>query len=183
MLELAGYGWCEFLRPVNGLYGQDAEGINALSWELARADNINIVVASTTQEGVERIRPGTRPLAAARRGWQFVEGFHSAEQRPDGGRFRWCGPRGMVRAGGTGRHAFRINTVGLTRRAGQTIFAVTDGALIDQVTLTAKRPTAEVVVPARAGQLVELQSDRVFSPCWSGGSDSRVLSFSVDAPT
>jgi len=182
MLELAGYQWCEFLRPVNGLFAQDADGINPLAWELARADNTNILFASTTAEGIERIRPGSSPLARARRSWQFVEGFHFEEERSGGSRFRWCGSRGMVRARGAGSHTLRIATVGLTGRHGQTVFVVADDKVVQRVTLTAREPSAEITVVAEAGQLLDLQSDRVFSPCWSGGSDSRVLSFTLDCP-
>ncbi len=182
MLELAGYGWCEFYRPVNGLFSQDADGLAGLTFELARASNINIFIASPTREGIERLRPGTRRLAERRGSWEFVEGFHQVEARPDGTTFRWAGPRASVRIGGAGTHTLRVSAMGLHGRDCQTVFVVVEGTVVGRAALRADRPSVDLAVAAGAGQLIELQSDRVFSPCWTGATDPRVLSFTVDAP-
>lgn len=182
MLELAGYRYAEFYRPVNGLFGQDADSISSLNWELARADNINILFAAPTREGINRLRPGTRPLAEARRGWQFLEGFNFEEVRPDGARFRWSGPRGTVRCQGGGMQRFAVRTMGLRPGEVQHVFAVVDDRVVQRARLTAVAAQVDVAVEVMPGQIVELQSDRVFSPCWDGGADPRVLSFTVDAP-
>jgi hypothetical protein len=60
---------------------------------------------------------------------------------------------------------------------------VVDGAVVDQVVLTAERPDGELTLTTGPAQLVELQSDRVFSPGWHTPGDPRVLSFMLDSPT
>jgi hypothetical protein len=60
---------------------------------------------------------------------------------------------------------------------------VTGSAVGELVTLTQERPSATLTLTGASGQLVELHSDRVFSPCWDGGDDPRLLSFTVDEPT
>ena len=52
-----------------------------------------------------------------------------------------------------------------------------------EVTLTKDQSVATISFATTApAQLVELQSDRVFSPGWDGGGDARVLSFAIDVP-
>ena len=48
--------------------------------------------------------------------------------------------------------------------------------------LTADAPAATIELSGRPGQIVELQADRVFSPCWDGATDPRLLSFTLDVP-
>lgn len=182
MLELAGLPFVRFLRPVNGLFAQHVDGVSPLTWELTRADNSNIFVASPTAAGIERLGLEARTVDQLRTGWTPLEGPLFVEHRPDGTRFRWCGPRALLRLDGAGPHEVGLATVGLEPGQVQTVRVVADGVVGGSVTLTAERPEATVELTGRVGQLVELQSDRVFSPCWDGGGDPRLLSFTVDEP-
>ncbi|MGI8939065.1 MAG: class I SAM-dependent methyltransferase [Iamia sp.] len=183
MLELAGLPYVSFLRPVNGLFPQHVDGVNPLTWELTRADNINIFVASPTAAGIERLGLEPRNVDQVRAGWTPLEGALFLEDRPDGSRFRWCGPRVLVRLDGAGPHALEVATVDLAPGQVQTVRVVAGGVVGGSVTLTRDEPRATVDLTGRPGQLVELHSDRVFSPCWDGGSDPRLLSFTLDEPT
>ncbi len=183
MLELAGLPYVSFLRPVNGLFPQHVDGVNPLTWELTRADNINIFVASPTAAGIERLGLEPRNVDQVRAGWTPLEGALFLEDRPDGSRFRWCGPRILVRLDGAGPHALEVATVDLAPGQVQTVRVVAGGVVGGSVTLTRDEPRATVDLTGRPGQLVELHSDRVFSPCWDGGSDPRLLSFTLDEPT
>lgn len=182
MLELAGLRYVSFLRPVNGLFPQHVDGVSPLVWELTRADNINIFVASPTAAGIERLGLPARTVDDVRSGWTALEGALFVEDRPDASRFRWCGPRVLVRLNGPGPHALELATIGLAPEQAQTVRVVAGGTVGGSVTLTAAQPTATLELSGRPGQLVELHSDRVFSPCWDGGDDPRVLSFTLDEP-
>ncbi len=182
MMELAGLPYLSFLRPVNGLFPQHVDGVSPLVWELTRADNINIFVASPTAAGIERLGLEPRSVDQVRSGWTPLDGALFVEDRPDGTRFRWCGPRVLVRLDGPGPHALELATVDLAEGETQTVRVVAGGTVGGAVTLTRERPQATVDLTGRAGQLVELQSDRGFSPCWSGGGDARLLSFTLDEP-
>ncbi|CAN5581543.1 hypothetical protein BH24ACT4_BH24ACT4_09990 [soil metagenome] len=183
MLELAGLPYVSFLRPVNGLFPQHVDGVSPLTWELTRADNINIFVASPTAAGIERLGLEPRNVDQVRAGWTPLEGALFLEDRPDGSWFRWCGPRILVRLAGAGPHALDVATVDLAPGQVQMVRVVAGGVVGGSVTLTRDEPRATVDLTGRPGQLVELQSDRVFSPCWDGGSDPRLLSFTLDEPT
>ena len=182
MLELAGFGFVEFYRPVNGLFRQHADDVNALTYELTHADNINIFIAGKTREAVARIAPQTQPLSEQHTGTRFLEGFSPREQRPDGSYFRWCGPRGLLAADGPGPHRFRLQNVTLGRKDTQVVFVLVDGRVVQRAELSSRSSSADLVVEVPAHTLVELHSDRVFSPAWQGGDDARVLSFTVDDP-
>jgi SAM-dependent methyltransferase len=182
MLELAGLPHVAFLRPVNGLFAQDVEGINPLTWELTRADNMNIFLASPTAEGLERLGLAARTVAEARTGWTLVDGAHFVEHRPDGTRFRWCGPQAVLRLDGPGPHRLRVATIGLAPGQEQVVRAVAGATVGGSVRLTADAPDATIELTGRPGQIVELQADRVFSPCWDGATDPRLLSFTLDVP-
>lgn len=179
-LDLAGLRYAAFMRPANGLFRQDVDGLTGLRWELERADNINIVVASPTAAGLERIGLDPSTVDDLRTGWAVVDGASSVESRDDGTGFRWCGPRVLVRLDGPGPHDLEVATVGLTLGDSQTVRVVAGGAVAGSVTLTADAPRATLEVSGRAGQLIELHSDRVFSPCWDGHDDARLLSFTLD---
>ena len=183
MLELAGLPYVSFLRPVNGLFAQHVDGLAPLAWELTRADNINIFVASPTAAGIERLGLPARTVADVRSGWTPLDGALFVEERPDGTRFRWCGPRLLVRLDGPGPHALELATVGLDPGQVQTVRVVAGATVGGAVTLTHEQPRATLDLTGRSGQLVELQSDRVFSPCWHGDTDDRLLSFTVDEPS
>ena len=182
MLELAGLPYVSFLRPVNGLYPQTHDGLAPLRWELTRADNINIFVASPTAAGIERLGLPPRTVDQARSGWTPLEGVSAAESRPDGSSFRWAEPRVLARLDGPGPHALRVATVGLEPGQVQRVRVVAGGKVAGSVALTAERSDGVVELSGRAGQIVELHSDRVFSPCWEGASDARLLSFTIDEP-
>jgi SAM-dependent methyltransferase len=182
VLELAGLPYVSFLRPVNGLYPQDRDGLDPLRWELTRADNINIFVASPTAAGIERLGLPARTVEQVRSGWTVVEGVGGQEERPDGGRYRWAEPRVLVRLDGPGPHELRVATVGLEPGQVQRVRVVAGGKVAGSVGLTAERPDGVLELTGRPGQVVELQSDRVFSPCWQGESDARLLSFTIDEP-
>ena len=182
-LELAGLGWVAFLRPVNGLFRQHVDGVSPLVWELTRADNINILLASPTAAGLERVDLEARSVAELRAGWTVLDGAHAVEERPDASHFRWCEPRVLVRLDGPGPHALRLATVDLGPGEAQTVRVVAGAAVGGAVTLTAEQPEATLELTGRSGQVVQLQSDRVFSPCWEGGGDDRVLSFTLDEPS
>ncbi len=183
MLELAGLPYVSFLRPVNGLYPQSRDGLEPLRWELGRADNINIFVASPTAAGIERLGLPARTVEEVRAGWTLVEGASAAEPRPDGTRFRWAEPRVLVRLDGAGPHELKVATVGLEPGQAQRVRVVAGGKVAGSVTLTDERPEGVLELTGRAGQIVELHSDRVFSPCWTGESDARILSFTIDEPS
>lgn len=182
VLELAGLDHVTFLRPVNGLYPQTHDGLAPLRWELARADNINILVASPTAAGIERLGLPARTVEQVRSGWTLIEGVAAVEARPDGSRFRWCEPRVLLRLDGPGPHELRVATVGLDPGQVQKVRVVAGGKVAGSVALTAERGEGVLELTGRPGQLVELHSDRVFSPCWDGASDARLLSFTVDEP-
>src|SRR6188472_2293753 len=109
------------MRPVNGLFAQEVEGVNPLLWELTRADNLNIFLASPTAAGLERLELPVRTIAEIRAGWTLLDGAHFVEDRPDGTRFRWCGPRALLRLDGAGPHQLCVSTVGLASGEEQTI--------------------------------------------------------------
>jgi SAM-dependent methyltransferase len=180
VLELAGLPYVSFLRPVNGLFAQDVDGVNPLLWELTRADNLNIFLASPTAAGLERLELPARTVAEVRSGWTVLDGAHFVEDRADGTRFRWCGPRALLRLDGPGPHEITVSTVGLVPGQEQTVRVVAGATVGGAAHLSAAAPTATLELSGRAGQLVELQSDRVFSPCWEGATDPRLLSFTLD---
>jgi len=182
MLELAGLGHVAFLRPVNGLFAQHVDGIAPLTWELTRADNLNIFLASPTAAGLDRLGLPARTVADHRSGWTPLDGTFFLEHPPDGTDFRWCGPRVLLRLDGPGPHQLDLATVGLVAAQTQTVRVVAGAEVGGSVTLTAQQPQATLELTGRPGQLVELQSDRVFSPCWDGGSDPRLLSFTLVEP-
>lgn len=181
MLELSGFEYAEYYRPVNGLFPQDSDTVGALVWELARADNINIFFAGT-KEAMQRIRPACRSVATIRSGWQPVEGCFGEEQLPDGTRFRWCGPQVLVRCAGRGTHSLAVRSIGLAEGSAQQVFAIIDGEIVDRVTLTAEGPLGCLTVTTEGARVVHVQSDRVFSPGWDGADDPRVLSFMLESP-
>lgn len=182
MLEIAGLRYVSFLRPVNGLYPQDVDGLAPLTWELTRADNINVFVASPTAAGIERLGLPPRTVEEVRTGWTLLDGVSSPETRPDGSRFRWAGPRVQVRLDGPGPHELRVATVGLEPGQVQAVHVVAGTVVGGSAALTPERPEATIELQGRPGQLVELQSDRVFSPAWRGEPDPRLLSFTIDDP-
>lgn len=182
VMEVAGLPYVSFLRPTNGLFDQTADGLAAVRRELSTSEDVNTLVASPTAEGIERLGHRPRTVAQIRAGWVPVDGVHPVEATPDGTRFRWSGPHALVRLGGPGRHRFEIGTTGLERRQQQVVRAVVDGAVVDQARLTARDPFAVLTVDGGEGRLVELHSDRGFSPCWTGGADSRLLSFTIAEP-
>jgi SAM-dependent methyltransferase len=177
IFELAGLPYVSFVRPVNGAFAQEVDAISSLVTELSRADNINTLLASPTAAGIERVGLIPRRADELRQGWTVVTGGHSLERFPDGSAFRWCGPQTLVRLEGPGPHHFPVATEGLARGDVQTIRAVSGGAVRASRTLTHDQPGGTLTVPGDPGQLIELQSDRVFSPCWDGGQDARMLSF------
>jgi hypothetical protein len=75
-----------------------------------------------------------------------------------------------------------VENVTLAPGDSQRVFVVVGDAVVQQVELTGRRPAAQVVLNVASRTLVELQSDRVFSPAWTGGNDPRVLSFTIDEP-
>lgn len=181
-LELAGLGYVTFLRPANGLYAQTVDGLSGLQWELTRADNINIFVASPTAAGIERLGLPARTVAQVRDGWTIVDGVSHREVREDGTAYRWAEPRVVLRLDGPGPHAIDVATVGLAPGQAQTIRVVAGGKVAGSVTLTDSRGQGTLEVSGRAGQVVELHSDRVFSPSWDGENDPRILSFTITEP-
>lgn len=183
MLELAGLPYVSFLRPVNGLYPQTHDGLAPLLWELTRADNINIFVASPTAGGIERLGLPPIRVEQARTGWTLVSGVSAPEARPDGSEFRWAEPKVLVRLDGPGPHALGVATVGLDAGQVQRVRVVAGGRVAGSVALTADRGQGVLELTGRPGQVVELQSDRVFSPAWDGENDARLLSFTIDEPS
>lgn len=182
ILELAGLRYVTFLRPVNGLFAQTPDGLSPMLHELTRADNVNIFVAATTAAAIERLDLPPRTIEQVRTGWSLVDGVSHAEERPDGSRFRWAEPRVLVRLDGPGPHEVRVATVGLDPGAVQRVRVVAGGKVAGSVGLTVDRPDGVLELSGRPGQLVELHSDRVFSPCWHGENDDRLLSFTIDEP-
>ena len=63
MLELAGLPFVELYRPVNGLFQQNVDVLQSLTFEMTRADNINILIAGKTREAVARLVPDTLSVA------------------------------------------------------------------------------------------------------------------------
>lgn len=182
MLELAGLGHVTFLHPANGLFAQTAEGLSGLRWELTRADNINIFVASPTAAGIERLGLPARTVEQVRSGWAVLEGVWHREERADGTAYRWAEPRVLLRLDGPGPHELKVATVGLEPGQAQRVRVVAAGKVAGSVVLTAEQGQGVLEVSGRPGQLVELHSDRVFSPSWDGEPDPRVLSFTIDDP-
>lgn len=182
VLELAGLPYVAFLRPVNGLFPQSADGLSPMLWELTRADNINIFVASPTAAGLERLDLPVRTVEQHRTGWTLVEGVSHRETGEDGTAYRWAGPRVLVRLDGPGPHEIAVGTIGLDPGQVQRVRVVAGGQVAGSVALTESRARATLELSGRPGQIVELQSDRVFSPGWHGGGDPRLLSFTIDQP-
>lgn len=182
LLELAGLEYVTFLRPVNGLYRQEADGLAPVRWELTEADNINIFLASPTAAGIERIGLPPRTVAQVRSGWTMLEGVSERQERPDGSLYRWAGPQVRLRLDGPGPHVLRLGAPGLPADEVQTVRVVAGDRVAGSVRLTGARPEATLDLTGRSGQIVQLHSDRVFSPCWDGAPDSRLLSFTLDEP-
>jgi SAM-dependent methyltransferase len=177
IFDLAGIPYVSFVRPVNGAVAQDVDSISSLVRELSMADNVNTLFASPTAAGIERLGLTARRVDELRARWTVVTGGHSLEHLPQGSGFRWCGPQTLVRLDGPGPHDLRVGTEGLVPREVQTIHVVNRGEVHDSKALTYDQPEATFTVTGHPGQVIELQSNRVFSPCWQGGHDSRVLSF------
>jgi hypothetical protein len=57
MLDLAGLPYVEFYRPVNGLFRQDSESVSQVSWEIAREQNINVLLAAKNRDALARVEP------------------------------------------------------------------------------------------------------------------------------
>lgn len=180
MLELAGYEYCQFFRPLHGLHSQDADTLNGLVAEMGRAENINIFVASQTAAGLSRIVADPKPSKEWRQSLRFLDGFYGEEVREDGTRFRWAGPQAAVRFTDAGTHVLHLSTVGLASQQKQRLFALVDGEIIADETLSRRSAAARMVVSVGNDAVVELQSDRVFSLGWEGAGDRRVLSFMLD---
>jgi hypothetical protein len=166
-----------FVRPVNGAFAQEVDAIGALLAELSRADNINTMFASPTAAGIERVGLTARHVSELRSSWTVVTGAWSPEQHPDGTPFRWCGPQVLLRLDGGGPHRLHVGTMGLAPGEEQTIHVVTDDVVTDSLTLSADHADGHLTLSGPPGQLAELQSGRAFSPCWSGSTDYRLLSF------
>ncbi len=182
MLDLAGFGFVEFYRPINGLFPQQVDAVNRITWELTRADNINILIAGKNREAIARVAPDARSLAEQRKGVRFLEGFSFREDRPDGTHFRWCGPRGLLGVDGGGPHRIHLENVTLGPKEGQTVYLLVDGDVVQRAELSGRGPSVDIDVDVAPHSLVELHSDRVFSPAWQGIGDPRLLSFTVDDP-
>ncbi len=180
MLQLAGYEYCQFFRPLHGLHAQDADSINGLVNEVGRADNINIFLASPRRQGLGRIVADPEPLPRWRTGFHYLDGFFAAESRPDGSRFRWAGPQAAVRFTDAGTYGLHVSTVSLAPSTTQRVFCLVDGEITAAETLSWSSPGAQLAVTVGDDAVVELQSDRAFSPGWDGAGDRRVLSFMVD---
>jgi len=182
MLELAGLPYLTFLRPVNGLFPQTADGLAPVAWDITRAENINVVLASPTAAGLERLEVPATTAAQVREGWSVLDGAFPVETDPDGRGFRWCGPRASLRLDGPGPHELLVGTSGLAGGEVQTVRLLAGATVAGSARLTARRPRATIEVTGRPGQVVELQSDRCFSPAWDGGGDARLLSFTLAVP-
>ena len=183
MLELAGYEYAQFFRPLHGLHGQDADSLNALTAEVATEENLNIFIASPRREGLARLVPDPVRLREWRGQMRYVEGFFDQERRTDGSTFRWSGTRSSVHFTDPGDHALSVATVGLAPDQQQHVYAVLEGSVIAEAVLGADQPEALLEVSVPGDVVVALQSDRAFSPAWTGQDDGRVLSFTLDAST
>jgi SAM-dependent methyltransferase len=181
LLDLAGFRYVELLHPVNGLYRQQVDVVRPLREELVRADNVNIVVASRTEEGLARIVSSPQLTSEVRSGVELRDGFYGEEERPDGSRFRWAEPRASIAVHGRAGLTLDVSTA-VRRRLQQRVVAVAGDQVVGQAEMTSRRPRAQLVIPPGVGPIVELQSDTAFSPAWDGDGDARVLSFMVDVP-
>ena len=186
MLELAGLPYVEFYRPVNGLFRQDAESVGQVSWEIARGQNINVFLAARSREALARVEPMAQSVTEQTTGFRYLEGFYGGEAMPDGRPFRWAGARSIIRAGsGTSRLSIGCPLVPAGDR--QTVRAIVDGKVVSSVTLPQGKggEIREVDLPLDVAPdtVVELHSDRVFSPSWSGGDDARLLAFTLYGAT
>jgi SAM-dependent methyltransferase len=179
MLELAGFEWCAFYQPINGLFAQYTDTNSQLVEELSFAMSTNVFIASRTREGLARVTSRPERVRQLRSNVRFIEGFYYEESGPTG-TFRWARPHAVVsRAPGHG-FKLRVGAHGLTGNGRQRIYAVSGGQLVAQIELTARYPDGELFVPPGDDHHVLLQSDRVFAPVWDGGSDTRLLSFRVE---
>lgn len=180
MLGLAGLTHVEFFRPINGLFRQHLDAVNAVTEELVEGDNINIVLAGTTGDALRRLVPDPRPLDDQLRGVTLLDGASFTEARPDGTIYRWCGPRVQLMVNGAGPHRLRVENVTLGRRDRQNIFVLVDGTVVQRIELGHGRQATHIVIEVPPRTRVELHSDRVFSPSWSGAPDPRLLSYTLD---
>lgn len=181
MLDLAGFAFCELYRPVNGLYLQRVDAIRPLVEELGTADNINIVIASRSEQGLARLVPRPRATLSQRTAIEPVAGFHGEETRPDGSRFRWAEPRAVISNPSRRGLTLSLSAPSLPPLRKQRVMAVGEGRVVGEAVLSGRRPEASLEVPEGAGRILELHSDRAFSPAWSGAGDTRLLSFMVEA--
>ncbi len=180
MLELAGLPYVEFYRPVNGLFRQDCDSVAQVSWEIAREQNINLFFAAKNAGALARVEPLARTVTERLEGFRFLDGFYGTEVGPNGRPFRWSTARSLIRLG-RGPQTLSVANPLLVPGEPQTIRALCDGGLVGSVTLTVESPGASLDLDAASNSLVELQSDRVYSPSWHGGGDTRVLAFTLDA--
>lgn len=181
MLELSGFKYCEFYRPINGLYRQQVEDVRPLRAELAMADNINILIASRTKAGLERVGAHPREIQEWRSGIDFLDGFHGEEFGSDGSLFRWAEARALLAVRSDQATTLRISTRSCPDPE-QQVFAIFDGRVVAQVTLSATKPEGDLTLPIGTSGVVELQAKTAFSPAWRGGGDTRSLAFAMDVP-
>jgi SAM-dependent methyltransferase len=179
MLELAGLSHVQFYRPVNGLFRQDADSVAQVSWEIAREQNINLFFAAKNRDALARVEPTAQSIAQQFDGFRFLDGFFGAEAWPDGRQFRWSTAQSLIRLG-LGAQRLSLANPLLAPGEPQTIRALCEGQLLASATLAVESPHASLDLTA-PNSLIELQSDRVFSPSWHGGGDTRVLAFTLDA--
>ncbi|MCU1454504.1 MAG: cap guanine-N2 methyltransferase family protein [Acidimicrobiales bacterium] len=181
-LALAGLPHVAFYQPVNGLFRQQADELAVLSRTVARSDHLNICLAAATPEALARVERGPAPPSDPPTGLRFLDGVGLPEVGPDGSTYRWAGPRVVMAVDDGGPHRVHVSNPTLEKRGVQHVYLLVDDRVVQQVELSARSSAAELVLDVPAHSVVELQSDRAFSPSWRGEPDARVLSFRIAAP-
>ena len=175
-LSLAGLSHVEFLGTINGWYSPHDPAVSQLGETLVNvADQMNLAICAKRSAPLDALFPHRRNRVATR----FGRGFHSNENG-----YRWSAPFSEITFDETVTD-FRLtihSPLPAQRQQAQTVVAYGAAGELARAILTAEAASVELVIgTVSAGDRVTLHSTEAFSPSWTGGADTRLLSFYVSA--
>jgi 2-polyprenyl-3-methyl-5-hydroxy-6-metoxy-1,4-benzoquinol methylase len=175
-LTLAGLPAYEFFCPVNGWFSpRPAHTKNLQGFVAKHTDQMNRGLAAKCADALRRVLPWWPADATI----DFVTGFSEGM-----GSKLWSAPFSMIRLLADVRQLVVEIGGWLPGVSGgnQEISIYAPDGTRSTVVLTPSRPsTSFIYANAVAGSQFCFCSDAAFSPAWQGASDSRVLSFWIDA--
>lgn len=174
ILYYAGLPYVEFFGPVNGWYRPDSAQAAALpDYVRTVSDSCNRCICAKSAEALRRVVPGWQPSGA-----QIVVPRRGISAGMPG--YCWSAPYSELLV----QHfAPRLSIhfgshLPEARQSPQRIAIATNNGYKTDVVLSPASAAASVEMLAlAAGTEIHLVSDGVFSPCWDGSDDRRVLSF------